>query len=789
MSINFFKITFRNLWKNRGYSSLNIFGLAIGITCAGLIFLWVENEASYDQFLPKKDQLYLIWENQTYQGKVRTFSSTPRPTAAAMVKDIPGVAAACRVDFDNELFSVGDKSLYEAGGWVDSSFFGLFQRRFLEGNAREAFLHPSDIVITEKVAQQFFGDGKAVGKTFRINNKKAYQVSGVIEDFPANSTLQLRWVAPMSTAYFTDNNIQTNNWGINSTTTYTELAPGASAAAVDARLKNYIATKRTDVVGAPVCFLLSANDWHLRNDFEDGKQAGGEIQYVHLFVVIAWIILLIACINFMNLATARSERRAREVGVRKVLGAGKRGLVGQFIGESIVLSAMAVAMGLVLISILLPAFNALTGRTLGLGLGRPLHLVAIVVITVVCGLVAGSYPALYLSSFNPVYVFKGVRIRGAGASAVRKGLVITQFTVSITLIVSTLIIYKQLHHILSRDLGYDKNNLITMDVRGNMLPHFSQIRQDLLNTGVVENAGLNSFNTISVGNNGSGVSWEGKDPKQEVLISWRAVTPGFLATAGMHLLDGCDLRADLPAADSGHVIITETLAKMMGNGSAVGKKLRYNWGGSSTVIGVVKDYVYGDMYGSPDPVAFYYDSTDASLMYVRYKAGVRPDVALAAIAEVMKKDNPAYPFDYQFVDQAFNDLFTNEQLMGQLSKLFAGLAILISCLGLFGLSAYTAERRTREIGIRQVLGASVSGITGLLSREFLLLVGMSALIAFPLAWLAMSRWLQQFHYRISIEWWVFAVAGVAAIGIALVTISFQSVRAALMNPVRSLRSE
>ena len=783
MIANFLKITFRNLRKNSSYSLLNIFGLAIGITCAGLIFLWVENEVSFDQFLAKKDRLAVIRENQTYQGKIFTSPSSPKPMAAAIVKDIPGIVAATRLDNDKELLSMGEKSLYEAGGWADASFFGIFQRRFVEGSARDAFLHPSDIVITETVARQFLGEGKALGKTFRMNNKKDYRVSGVIEDFPANSTLQLQWLAPMSPAYFADNNMSFDRWGMNSTTTYVELARGASVATVDARLKNYIATKKTG--GGPVSFLFSANDWHLRNYFEDGKQTGGEIQYVHLFTIIAWIVLLIACINFMNLATARSERRAREVGVRKVLGAGKSGLVGQFIGESIVLSAVAVLMGLVLISLVLPAFNALTGKALALGLSRPEHWAAAVVITVICGLVAGSYPALYLSSFNPVYVFKGIRIRGAGASFVRKGLVVTQFTVSITLIVSTLIIYMQVHHILNRDLGYDKNNLITMDVRGTMLPHFNQIRQDLLNTGVVENAGLNSYNTIAVGDNGSGVSWEGKDPSQEVLISWRAVTPGFLATAGMTLLDGRDLRV----TDTGSVIITETLAKMMGEGPAVGKKLHYNWGGSSTIIGVAKDFVYGDMYGSPDPVAFYNDSTNARLMYVRYKAGVRPDVALAAIGGVMKKDNPAYPFDYQFVDTVFNNLFASEQLMSTLSRLFAGLAILISCLGLFGLSAYTAERRMKEIGIRKVLGASVSGITGLLSREFLVLVLVSALIAFPLAWVGMHRWLEQFHYRISIPWWVFAAAGAAAFAISLATISYQSIRAALMNPVCSLRSE
>jgi len=787
MIVNFLKITSRNLRKNSSYSLLNIFGLAIGITCAGLIFLWVENEVSYDQFLPKKDQLYVIWENQTYQGKVRTTYSTPRGLAAGIVHDIPGIAATARLDLDKELLGVGDKSLYEAGGWVDSSFFGIFQRRFLEGSARTAFVNPSDIVITETVARQFFGDEKAAGKKFLMNNKKEYRVSGVIEDFPANSTLQLRWLAPMSSTYFADNNITTDHWDLNSTITYAELKQGTNVAAVNVLLKNYIATKKSG--GGPVCFLFGANDWHLRSQFEDGQQAGGDVQYVHLFTIIAWIVLLIACINFMNLATARCDRRAREVGVRKVLGAGRRGLVFQFIGESMVLSAKAVIIGLVLISLVLPAFDSLTGKDLTLGLGKPVHWAAAVVITVVCGLVAGSYPALYLSSFNPINVFKGIRIRGGGASFVRKGLVIAQFTVSITLIVSTLIIYMQLHHILTRDLGYDKNNLITMDVRGNMLPHFNQIRQDLINTGVVENAGLNSFNTISYGDNGSGVGWAGKDQKENVLISWRAVTPGFLATAGMKLVDGRDLRSDLPAADSNHVIITETLARMMGKGSAVGKKLLYKWGGSSTVIGVVKDYVYGDMYGSPDPVAFYYDSTNASLMYVRYKAGVRPDVALAAIGGVMKKDNPSYPFDYQFVDTAFNNLFTSEQLMGTLSKLFAGLAILISCLGLFGLSAYTAERRTKEIGIRKVLGASVSGITQLLSREFLLLVGLSALIAFPLAWVAMHRWLEQFHYRVSIQWWIFVAAGVSAVGIALVTISYQSIKAAMMNPVRSLRSE
>jgi len=786
MITNFLKIAVRNLWKNRGYSSLNIFGLAIGIACAGLIFLWAENELSYDQFLPKKDRLFYIMENQTYQGKIRTLGSTPWPMAQTITREVPGIASACRVRKRESLFSVGDKALYEKGAYTDSTFFDMIGSAFVEGNARAAMLHPTDIVITETVARQFFGNVPALGKRLKMDNKSEYQVSAVIRDFPENSTIQLSWMIPMATFLATDPTLM-NNWGMNATNTYVELTPGANAAAVDRQLRNFIQGK----TGKPSaqCLLFSANDWHLRSDFEDGKQSGGELRYVHLFLIIAWIILLIACINFMNLATARSEKRAREVGVRKVLGAEKKGLIGQFIGEALLLSAISVGLGLILISLVLPAFNQLTTHPVAMRLTQPVHLAAILAVTLICGLIAGSYPALYLSSFNPVFVFKGINIKGGGASLVRKGLVVMQFSVSIVLIISTVIIYQQLRHILTRDLGYDRENLISMDVRGTIKPHFDEIRTDLLNTGVVEDAGMNSFNTMSIGNNGSGASWAGKDPRQDVLISFRGVTPGFFHTMRMKLLEGRDFRADMPVADSNYTIITKGLADMMGKGSAVGKQINFSWGGSVKVLGVVADFVYGDMYGSPDPVMFYNDSSEFKTLYIRYKDGVRPEAALEKIATVMKKDNPAYPFAYSFVDEEFNKLFTTEELVGQLSRLFAGLAILISCLGLFGLSAYTAERRTKEIGIRKVLGASVSGITRLLSREFLVLVLLSALIAFPIAWLTMSRWLEQYHYRISIQWWVFVAAAFAAAAIALLTVSFQSVKAALMNPVRSLRSE
>jgi putative ABC transport system permease protein len=789
MILNFIKITFRNFWKNRGYSFLNIFGLAIGIACAGLIFLWVEDELSYDQFA-NKDRVYHIQENQTYEGKVRTFGSSPGLLAPALTKEVPGIEAASRSEHRKPTFSLNEKALAEDGSFTDASYFGIFNISFAEGNAASAFDQLTNIVISQKMAKQFFGAEPAVGKTLKMNNHKDYRVAGVFRDLPENFSDRLEWMAPYADFY--NDHKQgggLDNWYSNSMDTYVQLKPGVNPATVNKQLYGFIQTKKTDAIAH--CFLFSANDWHLRAQFEDGKQVGGRIEYVRLFVIIAWIILFIACINFMNLATARSDKRAKEVGVRKVLGAYRKGLIGQFIGEAMVLSFLAVLTGVLLIALLLPAFSLLIGKPLNLHLGSPLHIGVLLAIMLVCGLVAGSYPALYLSSFNPIYVFKGIRMKGTGASYIRKGLVVAQFTVSVVLIISTIIIYRQIEHIHNRNIGYNRENLVTVSARGETAKNIKRIRQDLINTGSIENVALNSFNTFWIGNNGSGAKWAGQAPGQDPLISFRSVTPGFFATAGMQLAEGRDFRADLPEADSMHVLVTESLAKMMGKGSALGKKI---WFGSNdsnalTVVGIVKDFVFGDMYGKPEPVLFSYGTDEAMFMYVRIKAGARPETAVAQIESVLKKDNPGYPVEYSFVSDDFDAMFKSEALMGQLSRLFAALAIIISCLGLFGLSAYMAERRIKEIGIRKVLGASVSGLTGLLSKEFLQLVGLSVLIAFPLAGWAMNQWLHQFAYRIGMEWWIFVVAGLAALAIALLTVSFQAIRAASLNPVKSLRSE
>ena len=790
---SFFITAQRMLSKNRTYSFLNIFGLAIGIVCAGLIFLWVGDEVSYDHANVKRDRLYMVMENEVLGSDIRTHSSTPGPMAPVMKTELTGIDNTCRATEDGkpQLFKIGDRSVFATGRFVDSSLFSMFTLPFVQGNAQSVFARLYSIVITESTAKKFFGAEKnVVGKTVHMDNNQDYVVSGVIKDLPTNSSLQFEWVAPFD--IFFQQNDYIRKWSNNSLTTYVELNPATNPTTVDQQLYRYI--QKRDPKSNIHLFLFGMNDWRLHNQFDNGKQTGGgRIAYVHLFSVIAWIILFIACINFMNLATARSEQRAKEVGVRKVLGAGKGGLIAQFMGEALVMSLLATAFAVAIIALVLPSFSVLVQKSLSLDLINPVHLVALMLIAVVCGLVAGSYPALYLSSFNPASVLKGCKLKAGGAVVVRKGLVVLQFSISIILIIATLIIYQQIQHVKSRELGFNKDNLLELDVQGVMGAHFDVIRQDLINTNVIKDAALSDHPTITGGNNTDGFTWDGKDPASRVLISNRYVSPQFFATSDMHLLDGRNVReSDTMSAHRIGVVITASLAKMLGKGSAVSKFIWFQGDttNKATVVGVVNDYVYGDMYGQSDPVMFLYGPPqNATVMYVRMTAQSDPTRTLATIEAVLKKDNPAYPFQYRFVDDQFNNLFTNETLIGTLSQVFAALAIVISCLGLFGLAAYTVQRRIKEIGIRKVLGASVSGITGLLSRDFMQLVGVAILIAFPVAWWLMHNWLQDYAYRTTIQWWVFAAAGGLALLITLLTVGLHAVRAARANPIKTLRTE
>ncbi|MDB5124606.1 MAG: FtsX-like permease family protein [Mucilaginibacter sp.] len=784
---NYFKTTLRSLLKNRSYSFLNIAGLAIGITCASLIFLWVQDEITFNHNFKKCDNLYTIWENQTYEGKISTFRATPGPMAKVLTAEIPGIKRAARMDGGGtQLFALGDKTINEAGNYADPEIFSMLDLPFVKGNGTNAFRQLHSVVINETMARKFFGDANPMGKSLRVNNEQDYTVTGVFKDLPKNSTFQFQWLAPM--ANIDHKQFWMDIWGANWARTYVELAPSANLNAVNQKLSHYIASK-TKKTNTTVCFLFSMNDWNLHSNFTDGKMNGGRILYVKIFSFIAWIILLIACINFMNLSTARSEQRAKEVGVRKVMGAGKGKLIGQFISEAMIMSFIAVLVAVGLIYLALPSFNNLVQKELSVDIFTISHLLYLITISLVTGLFAGSYPAFYLSSFNPIAVLKNIKIKSSVRSGfVRQSLVVIQFSVSIILIIGTVIIYQQIQHVKNRQLGYNKNNLVYVILQGKQAGHFTSIYNDLKQSGIVENAALSDNPVLQIGNNTDNYSWDGKDATKNPLISWQNVSPQFISTMGMGLAAGRDFNVN-STLDSNHVIINEALAKQLGKQGQIGGIIREGGKKPFTITGIVKDYLYNDMYGAAAPLLLYNRPAEASVLSIRFKPGVNMQNALIKAGGIVKADAPGYAFDYQFIDQDFDQLFKTETLTGQLAGIFASLAIFISCLGLFGLAAYTAERRIKEIGIRKVLGASVYGLAGLLSKDFLKLVTISCVLAFPIAWWAVNNWLQSYQYRITVQWWIFVLSGLTSLFIALATVSFQAVKAALMNPVKSLRSE
>jgi putative ABC transport system permease protein len=782
---NYLKAAFRNLWKNKGYSFLNIGGLAIGIACAGLIFLWVEDELTFNHYFSNRDNLYKTKDRQTYDGNTFTFDATPGPLAEGIRTEIPGLKNTARTTWGNNvLFALKDKPIYEQGLYVDPPFLTMFQLQFVQGNAKTAFAQLHSLVISETMAKKFFGSTNVVGKTLKVDNKQDYVVAAVFKDLPKNVSFYFNWLAPFK--IYEDQNNWLKSWGNNGVVTYVETQPNADIAAINKKLYSYVQTKQKEASAHMSIYPM--NRWRMYDSFENGNEIPGRIQYVNLFNVIAWIILVIACINFMNLSTARSEHRAKEVGVRKVMGAGKRKLVGQFIGESIFTSLVALLFAIAIIYISLSAFNSLVEKQLSVNIFNPLHIGALLGIALICGLVAGSYPAFYLSSFNPIYVLKGIKIKSGGsAGVVRKSLVVIQFSISVILIISTIVIYMQIFHVKDRDLGYNKNNLIYMFIQGKMKDNYTVIRNDLMSAGLVQNTALSNNQILQLGSNTGDFSWEGKDPSRQILITVEQVSQEYPSTMGIHLKEGRAFYSDFKS-DSNSVIINESLAALMNKKNIVGSIIS-GQGSKFTVVGVVKDFIYNDMYAPAAPLMLFADTSNANVLSIRLKTGASVPTALAKMETIFKNNNPGYPFDYSFVDQEFGKLFKTETLIGQLAEVFSILAIFISCLGLFGLAAYTAEKRSKEIGIRKILGASVHGITGLLSRDFLLLVCISCVIAFPIAWWMMHNWLESYKYRIQISWWIFIDAGLLAVFIALITVSFQAIKAAIANPVKNLRAE
>jgi len=783
---NYLKILIRGLFKNKGYSVLNIFGLVIGITCASLIFLWVENELDYNKSFPNKDYIYKILTNQEYNGEIYTFDATPGILGPTLSEEEPGIKYTTRFNEEERLVTLGEKSFYKNGAYVDDDFYSIFSIQFIEGSIENVKSNINGIVITKKTAQQYFGTYKnIVGKNLKLDNKKYYKITGVIADLPDNVSLHFDWLASFKSYELGKEYLK--YWGNNSTSTMIQLSKKANFNTVSSAVKKII-PENTDNEGRTYGILHSINDWHLRSSFKNGVQNGGRIIYVHLFSIIALIILIIACINFMNLATARSVKRANEVGVRKVLGSKRIHLIVQFFIESFVLTSIAAIISVFFVLLLLPQFNQIIGKNLQIELANPIHIAVLAGIVIFCSILSGCYPAFYLSSFKPVVILKGLKGNQGGATFIRNGLVVVQFVASIIFIFSTIVVYTQIKHVKDRDIGYNKSNLVAINVKGDLLKNIDVVRQEMLNTGMIENIGLNSYNILNGGYNGSGYSWEGKPEKFDPLISMRFIDSEFIPTMGIKIIDGRNFYKK-PNENSIEVIITASFAKMIGNGSVIGKLIRRDKN-VFEVVGVVNDFVYGNMsIKKAGPIIFLNYPSKASYIYARIKDNMPVNKVITALSVVMKKNSPSFPFKYSFVEDTFNSKFKNEMLIEKLSQWFALLAILISCFGLFGLAAYTAEQKSKEITIRKVLGANVKSIVNLLSQDFLKLIIISIIIAIPIAWLIMSNWLQKFAYRINISWWMYALAALIAIFIAMFTISFQAIKAARTNPAKTLRTE
>ena len=763
---------------------LNLVGLSLGMACAVLILLWVHDEMNYNRFHKNYSTLYQVLENQSYEGKTYTFAAMPGPFVPAIKEELPEIKYATRTDWgSNVLFTLGDKSIYERGMFADPDFLRMFSFDLIKGNP-DILNDPTSLVITEEMSEKFFGKEDPIGKTLKVNNDKLYTVKGLVKTPPRNSNLRFAWLSSFKS--YEERNEWLRQWGNNGIMSFVQLKEGASPAQVNKKFHDFLQKKDNEAIARP--FLLTINDWRLRAKFEEGKQVGGRIEYVRLFSIIALLIIIIACINFMNLATARSEQRATEVGVRKVIGAGKRMLVRQFMSESIVMSLVAAVVAALIVIAVLRPFNTLVEKEMEFSFANPVISIGLPLLALVCGLLAGSYPSFYLSSFNPISIFRGMKIgKNSSVTIIRKGLVVTQFVISIVLIISTIVVYQQIQHVKSRQLGYDKENIVLLPLRGKMNEHFPAIKNELIATGMVRNAALANSRVIDMGSSSEDFNWQGKSPSLSVLITTEWVSPEYVSTMQMKLKSGRDFNA-VAEHDSTNIIINETFEKIMGKQDAVGEILERD-GRQLRIVGVLKDFLYNDMYKNPDPLILFCQPSSTNRVLISLKPGQNAQTALAKIEDVIAKQNPGYPFEYRFMDDEFNKLFTSEVMIGKLSRLFAILTIVISCLGLFGLAAYTAERRTKEIGIRKVLGASLSNVVTLLSKDFLRLVAMAAIIAFPLAWWFMSRWLDDYAYRIQLSWWVFGIAGVLAVVIALGTVSFQALKAGLSNPVKSLRTE
>ena len=787
---NYSRIAWRNLIRNRAFSAINILGLALGMTCSLLIILWVNDEYSVDGFHANDKQLFHVIERQYHDGKIEAGYLTQGLLASELKKRFPEIQFASSLEQNAPYpytIEANNKVFKFNGSFASEDFFRMFSYPLLKGNSESALNSPGEIAVSRDMAERFYGNiDDAIGKTLRFENKENVLITAIFENMPGNSSMQFDFLRGWQD--YSKQNAWVSNWGSYSPYTFIQLQKNADPARFAAKIKDFIHlfTPKTSESYTELD-IQPYREKYLHSIFSNGKIEGGRIEYVRLFSLVAVFILLVACINFMNLATARSAKRAKEVGIRKVVGAARSALIGQFIGEAILLTFFSIFVALILTDLLLPAFNYLTGKLLYLPFNQFSFWTSLLILVSLTGFVAGSYPAVFLSGFNPHKVLKGSLKTGSGARFFRKGLVVFQFTLSIILIVGMIVVYRQIQYTQSRNLGYDRENLVYIPIEGTLISDFEFFKEKALQIPGVQLISKMRENPTVINHHIGDVGWPGKEPNLVTSFADATVGYDFVKTMKLQLVVGRDFSKDF-GTDSAAYLLNETAVKKIGLQDPIGKPI--SWARKQgTVIGVLKDFHFNSLHQPIEPlIVRVAERHNWGTILVRTEAGKTKE-ALAGLEKLCKELNPSFPFTYQFSDQEYTKLYKNEQLISKLSNYFAFLAIFISCLGLFGLAMSTAEQRTKEIGVRKALGASVPNIVWMLSTSFLKPVIIAMCISFPLSWYIMNNWLRDFAYKVEIEWWVFALAGSITIFIALLTVSFQSVKAAIANPVDSLRTE
>ncbi len=783
---NYFKIAWRNLLKNKAFSFLNISGLAIGMASALLILLWVQNEVSYDQFHKNKDYIYEAWNRGVSDANIQCWDNTPNILGPTLKKDYPEVADVARTISGWFVTAVGDRKFSSAYLIVDPSFLTMFSFPLKQGNAQTALNDIYSIVITEKMANRLFGKDDPMNKQIKIDSNN-FTVTGIMKDLPTNTRFDFDYL--LSWKMMKKLGWDDEFWDNNRPNTFVLLKPHVNFESLSARIKTISQIHSKGAVKEEV-FLHPLNKWHLYSRFENGKEAGGLIDTVRMFMLIASFILLIACINFMNLSTARSEKRAKEVGIRKVSGANKSSLVLQFLGESLLIAFISGALGLLLVQLFLPSYDIMIGKQLLLPYLNPYFWIYALIFILITGLLAGSYPAFFLSSFKPVSVLKGKFKNAQSLITPRRVLVILQFSFAIILIISTLVVVQQIRFAEKRDTGYDRSQLVYHFMTGTLTKNYAMVKNELLQSGIATTVNRTSWPITEIWSDTWDIGWKGKSPYDKTDFDRFSTDGNLVKTAGLKLMEGRDMDLLRFPTDSTAALLNESAVKTMGFKNPIGQLITDN-GKTYHIIGVIKDFILKSPF---DPVASMAiegsaSNTGLNVLNVKLIAGSNAQENMSKMEKILKKYNPDYPFEYHFVNEAYARKFEDTKRTATLSALFAGLTIVISCLGLFGLASFMAVQRTKEIGVRKVLGATVFNLWQLLSKDFIVLVFISLCIAVPISWYFMNQWLLQFNYRTPLSWWIFVSAGLGAILITLLTISYQSLKAALANPVASLRTE